>query len=129
MPISWNVTASQTSGRAGLLVDIAMHFKLVFCLLTTLTTLTTPAWAQPPAVPVSSLQAQLWAASCMACHGTDGKAEGTGLSLHGRSAADLYTALLAYKNGGRVGTIMQKHAKGYTDAELRRIAEVLGTSR
>jgi cytochrome c553 len=107
-------------------MDIAIRSKLVFCLLTTLTAL---SWAQPTAVPVSDLQAQLWAASCMACHGTDGKAEGTGLSLHGQSVAELYTALLAYKNGGRTGTIMQKHAKGYTDTELRRIAEVLGTSR
>jgi cytochrome c553 len=87
---------------------------------------TTPS---PASAPVSDLQVRLWAASCMACHGTDGKAEGTGLSLHGRSADDLYAALLAYRNGGRVGTIMHKHAKGYTEAELQRIAQVFASSR
>ncbi len=97
--------------------------------LCTLAALALPAHAQPAAAPVSDLQAQLWAASCMACHGTDGKAEGTGLNLHGRSAADLYAALLAYRNGGRTGTIMHKHAKGYTEAELQRIAQVFGGRR
>ncbi len=102
-----------------------MRTTLAFCLLCLLPCL---ARAQPAAAPVIELQARLWAASCMACHGTDGKADGTGLSLHGRPAAELYAALLAYKNGGRTGTIMQKHAKGYSDAELLRIAQVFGTA-
>lgn len=101
--------------------------------LASLTALSCGALAQPlakqPAAPVSELQVQLWAASCMACHGTDGKAEGTGLALHGRPAADLYAALLAFKNGTRTGTIMQKHAKGYSDSELQRIAQIFGTPR
>jgi cytochrome subunit of sulfide dehydrogenase len=112
-------------------------FLRVFLSLPVLLVLSLPARAQPatpptspPAnAPVSDLQARLWAASCMACHGTDGKAEGTGLSLHGRSADDLYAALLAYRNGSRTGTIMHKHAKGYTEAELQRIAQVFASSR
>jgi sulfide dehydrogenase cytochrome subunit len=85
--------------------------------------------APPASAPVSDLQARLWASSCMACHGTDGKAEGTGLNLYGRSATELSTALLAYRNGSRTGTIMNKHAKGYTEAELQRIAQVLAGTR
>lgn len=67
-------------------------------------------------------QAEVWATSCMACHGTDGKAQGVGIPLAGRSDADLAGHLIAFKNGQRLGTIMQKHAKGYSDDELKRIA-------
>jgi cytochrome c553 len=87
------------------------------------------AWAQPLQDRSPDLQAQVWAASCMACHGTDGKAGGTGLNLQGRSASELYEVLLDYRNGGRTGTIMQKHAKGYTESELLRIAKVFGSTR
>jgi len=34
----------------------------------------------------------------------------------------MYQTLLAYKNGEKTGTMMQKHAKGFTDAELEQIS-------
>jgi cytochrome c553 len=79
------------------------------------------AHAQPkdPAV----FQAEVWAASCMACHGPDGRAEGTGLAIGGRPAKDLLGKLLGYKSGQLKGTIMHQHAKGYSDEELARIAD------
>lgn len=81
------------------------------------------AWAQSgPAAAAADFQAAVWASSCMACHGTDGRAHGTGLSIGGRSADELYALLLAYKLGQRQATVMQQHAKGYQDEELRRIA-------
>lgn len=61
----------------------------------------------------------------MACHGPDGKAEGTGLALHGRPEGELADKLLAYKHGRLRGTIMDRHAKGYSDDELRAIAGYL----
>lgn len=67
-------------------------------------------------------QAVLWGTGCMSCHGTDGRAEGTGLSIGGRNADELYDLLLAYKSGKRTATIMDQHARGYSDAELKRIA-------
>lgn len=69
------------------------------------------------------LQVQVWAASCMACHGPEGRAEGTGLTIGGRPAQDLLVKLLAYKNGTLPATIMHQHAKGYSDKELGLIAE------
>ncbi len=80
------------------------------------------AGAQTGKAPSLDFQAALWAASCMACHGTDGKAEGTGLALSGRPAEDLHGILLAYKTDKRQGTVMNQHAKGYSDDELKRIA-------
>lgn len=79
------------------------------------------ALAQPAAAP-ADFQAALWAASCMACHGTDGRAEGTGLALAGKAEQELYGFLVAFKEGRRSATIMHQHAKGYSDEELRRIA-------
>lgn len=70
----------------------------------------------------NDFQATLWGASCMACHGTDGRAEGTGLTIGGRDADELYGLMLAYKAGSRSATIMHQHVRGYSDAELKRIA-------
>mgnify|MGYP006373482649 CR=1 FL=1 len=80
------------------------------------------AVAQPAKASPADFQTTLWAVSCMACHGTDGKAEGVGLSLYGRTSQDLTDTLLAYKSGKKTGTIMDQHAKGYSDDELKRIA-------
>jgi cytochrome c553 len=81
------------------------------------------------AVPPSEFQVAVWAASCMACHGTDGKADGTSLALHGRSADELLRALRAYRTGERPATIMHQHARGYSDAELELIARYFATRR
>jgi len=77
--------------------------------------------AQPAAAP-SAFQVSIWAFSCMACHGPDGKAEGTGLTIAGRTEDDLVGKLLAYKSGKLNATVMHQHTKGYSDEELRAIA-------
>jgi sulfide dehydrogenase cytochrome subunit len=70
-------------------------------------------------------QARVWAASCAACHGTDGRTLGQVPTLAGRNADQLLQALLEFKNNRRpAATVMHQHAKGYTDDELRRIARV-----
>lgn len=84
--------------------------------------LTALAQSTPRAGTVQELQVQLWAASCMACHGPQGRAEGTGLTIGGRDANELLGRLLAYKQGLRPSTIMSQHAKGYSDDELASIA-------
>jgi len=81
------------------------------------------AHAQAPAPKASDFQVQLWASSCMSCHGPDGKAVGTGLAIGGKPAQELYNKLLGYKNGKLPATVMHQHAKGYSDDELARIAE------
>lgn len=85
--------------------------------------------AAPAAAPAAEFQAQIWASGCMACHGTEGKAEGVALTIGGRQADELYGILLAYKLGQRQGTIMQQHVKGYSDDELRRIAQFFARFR
>jgi cytochrome c553 len=71
---------------------------------------------------VTPLQLQQWAASCMACHGTDGRAEGPAMRIAGRPAPELAQALLDFKHGRRRATVMHHHVRGYSDEELRLIA-------
>lgn len=68
------------------------------------------------------LQARAWAASCAACHGTDGKSHSAIPAIAGQDKAVLLQKLLAYKQGSLPATVMHQHAKGYTDAELERLA-------
>jgi cytochrome c553 len=69
-------------------------------------------------------QARSWAASCAACHGTNGRSEGEIPPLAGKSKADLLDSLKEFKAGTRkTATVMHQHAKGYTDGELERLAD------
>lgn len=81
------------------------------------------AAAQPAKATPADFQAAIWASSCMTCHGTDGRAVGVGMSINGRTSQQLTAELLAYKSGQRIGTIMHQHARGYSDDELKRIAQ------
>ncbi len=57
------------------------------------------------------------ASTCMACHGPGGKSVGTAPGLAGITQANFVQMMKGYKAGTRKGTIMKKHAAGYTDAE------------
>jgi cytochrome subunit of sulfide dehydrogenase len=77
-----------------------------------------PAQAQDPNY------ARNIAATCTACHGTEGRSVGgVPPSLAGQSKGYLLQALKEFKEGKRAGTtIMHQHAKGYTDEQLDLIA-------
>lgn len=69
-------------------------------------------------------QARAWAASCAACHGTNGRSAGDVPSIAGRSKQDLLIILGEFKQGKRkTATVMHQYAVGYSDAQLERIAE------
>ncbi len=76
-----------------------------------------PAWAQDPNV------ARSLAATCTACHGTDGRSVGgVPPSLAGRDKGELLQTMLDFKTGKRPATVMHQHAKGYSDAQLEVIS-------
>jgi cytochrome subunit of sulfide dehydrogenase len=66
---------------------------------------------------------RLLASNCFQCHGTDGRGDGTFERLAGKSASDIYNDLREMKAENKRGDIMTIHALGYTDAQLRAIAE------
>jgi len=70
---------------------------------------------------------QILAFSCASCHGTDGKSVSIIPSFYGKSPEYLEMALKDFKSGKRYSTVMMRHAKGYTDEEIRLIAEYYGT--
>jgi len=61
--------------------------------------------------------------SCSACHGTDGKSPGAIPSINGKSAQFITQALSEFRSGARTSTVMGRHAKGYSDKEIKLIAD------
>jgi cytochrome c553 len=58
------------------------------------------------------------AASCSACHGTNGASVGQVPSLAGAQRSETVLKMQEFKNGKRQGTIMPQLAKGYTDEQI-----------
>lgn len=78
----------------------------------------------PLAVQAAPPPGQLLAAQCAQCHGTNGQAVSGFESIRGKSASDMFKTLVEMKNRP-AETIMDRQARGYTDAQLRLIAEYL----
>lgn len=61
--------------------------------------------------------------SCTACHGMRGISPGSIPSIYGKSGKFILDELEAFKAGKRESTVMERLAKGYSDEEIRLIAE------
>ena len=80
--------------------------------------LAVPAAAQTAAAPPG-------ASSCSGCH--DAKIASPAVPpLKGRPAAEIVTAMEAFREGKREATVMTRIAKGFNDEETRAIAAWLG---
>ncbi|MDT8386701.1 MAG: cytochrome c [Thiogranum sp.] len=66
-------------------------------------------------------------ASCAGCHGTDGASPAAVPNIAGKSAEFIENTMLDFRSGKRPGTVMNRHASGYTDEEIRLIAEFFAT--
>ncbi len=89
-------------------------------------TLSGPSQAQD--IQAQRLYHQSLAATCANCHGTNGvSVPGVTVPMINQLPASvMYELLIAYKTDKRKGTIMNQLAKGYTDEQLKTIANVLG---
>lgn len=63
-------------------------------------------------------RARFMAANCAYCHGPDGKSRGAIPSLAGMEKDYFVAQMKSFRDGSRQGTVMQKHAMGYTDEEF-----------
>jgi len=119
-----------------------MKTALTFCLL--LVSLITPSlW---PLIghadgvvsfsPEQTTHVRTLAASCAACHGTQGNAmvkEGGNASeennpvLAGRTREDLLSKLLGFRDGTRKATIMHQHSRGLSLEEIDMLATHFST--
>ena len=69
---------------------------------------------------------QVLAGPCSACHGPDGVSPGSIPSISGLSEAELIEKLTAFRDAPPEGTtVMQRHAKGYDDAQIAAIARYI----
>jgi cytochrome c553 len=93
----------------------------------------TSAWAQTPAsTPPAATHVHLarnLAATCANCHGTHGNARGDMKPLAGVSADKIVSAMADFKSGAMPATIMHQIAKGYTDEQIRLIANYLAAQK
>jgi cytochrome subunit of sulfide dehydrogenase len=82
-----------------------------------------PAFAQTAAAPPAG---RLLASNCYQCHGTNGS--GGVENIRGESVNEIYNEL---KEMQRKSTpkMMDMHARGYTDAEIKLLATYLATLR
>ncbi len=71
---------------------------------------------------ITNIHTRTLAASCAACHGTNGNSHSTTPVLAGLDAIYFSNQMLAFKNGGRASTVMHHHAKGLTDDEIMQLA-------
>lgn len=67
-------------------------------------------------------RAALLSYTCAGCHGTDGKSPGSIPSIPCSSSTELEKVLLSFREGKRFSTVMGRHIKAYSDAEIRLIA-------
>ena len=69
------------------------------------------------------------AASCAACHGTNGHSAGGAPILAGLEKTYFITQMQNMKSGTRPTTVMNKHAKGYSDEEISMLADFFSAQK
>jgi cytochrome c553 len=82
------------------------------------------AWSMVAAQPARTPPTRSLAATCAACHGTDGRAvEGQAMpALAGLARERIAAELRAFREGSRPGTVMPQIAKGYSDPQIDALA-------
>lgn len=63
------------------------------------------------------------AASCAACHGTNGNSSANAAKLAGIDKSYFVTQMQAFQSGERVATVMRHNAKGLNSQEIADLAE------
>ncbi len=77
----------------------------------------------PPVQAEELSRAAMLSASCEGCHGTQGRSPGAIPSIAGKSATYLRETMESFRSGETKATVMGRHVKGYSEEEIRLIAE------
>lgn len=73
-------------------------------------------------------QGRRLAATCAACHGTDGRSVTASVAALARMPKELIAARMReFRDGSRPATVMRQLAKGYTDAQIEAVAAHLSS--
>ena len=77
-----------------------------------------------PTLATTAATPAMLSSTCNGCHGTDGASAGTSNpTIAGLSADYFDTAMKQFRSGERPSTIMGRLAKGYSDEQLKAMAE------
>ena len=68
-------------------------------------------------------RSELLSSMCVTCHGPDGKGANKIPKLKGLKVSDIIESMNGFKTGEESSTIMIHHAKGYTDKEIKLMAQ------
>jgi len=74
------------------------------------------------AATVASAEPPAGAAACSGCHPSAARGSSPVTPLAGRDRAEIIKAMQDFRSGARTGTVMDRIAKGFTDAEIQAIA-------
>lgn len=66
---------------------------------------------------------ELMASQCNSCHGINGAGAKPNPSIAGENKEDFLDLMQAFASGDEPTSIMDRHAQGYTEAELKMLAE------
>jgi sulfide dehydrogenase cytochrome subunit len=69
------------------------------------------------------------ASSCSGCHAVSRSIDTPVKRLIGSNPADIVAAMQAYRSGQRPATVMDRIAKGFTDDEIKAIADWYGAQK
>ncbi len=69
------------------------------------------------------------AATCANCHGTNGQARGEMRVLAGQPAPKIVALMADYKSGAASATIMHQIAKGYSDEQIKLLADYFAAQK
>ena len=80
-----------------------------------------------PAIQAQEIsRAAIIATTCYTCHGTYGASPGSIPPINDISADRMVSILQGYRSGQRVSTVMGRHASGYTEDEIKEVAQYFG---
>jgi len=82
------------------------------------------AQAQTPPPP----SGRTLAATCSGCHGPSGRSAGEIPSIFGRTEAQIVQAMQEFKTDRRPATVMNRHAKGFSDDEIVALAKEISAN-
>ena len=80
------------------------------------------AYVTIAAATVASAEPPAGAAACSGCHPSSARVQSPVVRLAGRDRAEIVKAMQDFRSGARAGTVMDRIAKGFTDAEIQAIA-------
>jgi len=74
-------------------------------------------------IPAQAVErGELLSSMCVTCHGPDGRGSKKIPKLKGLKVSDIVESMAGFRTGEESSTIMIHHAKGYTDEEIKLMA-------